>query len=39
MPPLQQLADRRRLAPPFPAALRERFYEWYEAGWLEIDAE
>jgi len=39
MPFLQQLADRRRLAPPIPAALRERFYEWYEAGWLEIDAE
>ena len=35
---LKQLADRRRLAPPLPAALRERFYDWYEAGWLEIDA-
>ena len=35
---LQQLADRRRLAAPLPASLRERFYEWYEAGWLEIDA-
>ena len=36
---LQQLADQRRLAPPLPAALRERFYDWYEAGWLEINAE
>jgi len=34
---LQHLADRRRLAPPWPATLRERFYDWYEAGWLEID--
>jgi 50S ribosomal protein L16 3-hydroxylase len=25
-------------APPLPAALRERLYNWYEAGWLEIDA-
>ncbi|MGE5318761.1 MAG: JmjC domain-containing protein [Hyphomicrobiaceae bacterium] len=33
---LKQLADRRSLAPPFPAALCERFYDWYEAGWLEI---
>ena len=33
---LRQLADRRQLAPPLPAALRERLYEWYEAGWLEI---
>jgi 50S ribosomal protein L16 3-hydroxylase len=23
-------------APPCPPALRERLYEWYEAGWLEI---
>ena len=36
-PALQQLADQRRLAPPLPTALRERFYEWYEAGWMEID--
>jgi 50S ribosomal protein L16 3-hydroxylase len=36
-PALQQLADLRRLAPPLPTGLRERFYEWYEAGWLEID--
>jgi len=36
---LQQLADRRRLAPPFPASLCERFYDWHEAGWLEIDIE
>ena len=35
---LERLADRRHLAPPLPAALRERFYDWYEAGWLEIDA-
>ena len=39
---LRQLADRRRLvpsrdAPPLPAALRGRFYDWYQAGWLEID--
>jgi 50S ribosomal protein L16 3-hydroxylase len=36
---LQQLADRRRLAPRFPASLCERFYDWYEAGWLELDTE
>jgi 50S ribosomal protein L16 3-hydroxylase len=35
---LTQLADQRRLAAPLPAALRERLYAWYEAGWLEIDA-
>lgn len=39
---LRQLADQRHLAPargkpPVPATLRERLYEWYEAGWLEID--
>ncbi len=34
---LQQLADRRHLPPPVPATLRERLYDWYEAGWLEID--
>jgi len=34
---LQQLSDNRHLAPPLPATLRERFYDWYEAGWLEID--
>ena len=34
---LQQLADQHRIAPPLPATLRERFYDWYEAGWLEID--
>jgi 50S ribosomal protein L16 3-hydroxylase len=33
---LKQLADQRHLAPPLPAALRERLYDWYEAGWLEI---
>jgi len=32
---LQQLADHHQLAA-FPATLRERFYDWYEAGWLEI---
>ncbi|MHB1354240.1 MAG: JmjC domain-containing protein [Thiobacillus sp.] len=35
---LKQLADRRQLPPPLPAALCARFYPWYEAGWLEIDA-
>jgi 50S ribosomal protein L16 3-hydroxylase len=35
--PLKQLADRRRLSPPLPAALGERLYDWYETGWLEID--
>ncbi|HWR76752.1 MAG TPA: cupin domain-containing protein, partial [Thiobacillus sp.] len=34
---LQQLADQRRLAAPLPAALRERLYGWYQAGWLEVD--
>jgi 50S ribosomal protein L16 3-hydroxylase len=34
---LQQLADRRRLAAPLPVALRECFYEWYAAGWLEVE--
>lgn len=38
-PALQQLADQRRLVPPLPAGLRERFYDWYEAGWLEIDTQ
>jgi 50S ribosomal protein L16 3-hydroxylase len=33
---LKQLADRRHLAAPLPAALRERGYDWYLAGWLEI---
>ena len=37
-PALRQLSDQRRLASPPPAALRERLYNWYEAGWLEIDA-
>ncbi|HQT31373.1 MAG TPA: cupin domain-containing protein [Thiobacillus sp.] len=32
---LRQLADQLRLAT-VPVALRERFYDWYEAGWLEI---
>jgi 50S ribosomal protein L16 3-hydroxylase len=35
---LQQLADQRRLAAPLPTALRDRLYDWYQAGWLEIDA-
>lgn len=33
---LKQLADQRRLAAPLPAPLRQRLYEWHEAGWLEI---
>ncbi|MFP5410518.1 MAG: JmjC domain-containing protein [Gammaproteobacteria bacterium] len=33
---LTQLADRRRLPSPLPAALRPRLHEWHEAGWLEI---
>ena len=38
-PALRQLADQRRLVPPLPAGLRERFYDWYEAGWLEVDTQ
>lgn len=38
IPALKQLADQHRLAAPLPAALCERLYDWYEAGWLEIDA-
>lgn len=34
---LRQLGDRRRLAPPLPARLRGRLYDWYQAGWLEVD--
>jgi len=34
---LQQLGDQRRLAPPLPASLRGRLYDWYQAGWLEVD--
>jgi 50S ribosomal protein L16 3-hydroxylase len=34
-PALKALADRRRLAAP-PPALRDRLYDWYVAGWLEI---
>lgn len=34
---LIELADNRRLKPPFPTSLSERFYDWHEAGWLEID--
>jgi len=34
---LKQLADQRRLAAPLPASLRERLYDWYQAGWLEVD--
>lgn len=33
---LQQLADNRVLPAPLPADLLDRFYDWYEAGWLEI---
>lgn len=32
---LRQLADQHHLAV-VPVALRERFYDWYEAGWLEV---
>jgi 50S ribosomal protein L16 3-hydroxylase len=32
---LRQLADRRHLAAPVPAALQARLLDWYEAGWLE----
>jgi 50S ribosomal protein L16 3-hydroxylase len=35
---LTLLADRRRLDVPLPAALLPRLYDWYEAGWLEVDA-
>lgn len=34
---LQQLADRRHLAPPLPSGLRGRLYDWYQSGWLEVD--
>jgi 50S ribosomal protein L16 3-hydroxylase len=34
---LQQLGDHRRLSPPLATGLLDRFYDWYEAGWLEID--
>jgi len=34
---LQLLGDQRRLSPPWVAGLRERFYDWYESGWLEVD--
>ena len=37
IPALQLLGDQRRLNPPWAAGLRERFYDWYESGWLEID--
>lgn len=33
---LKRLADTRRLAAS-PAGLPERLYDWYQAGWLEID--
>jgi 50S ribosomal protein L16 3-hydroxylase len=36
---LQQLADQHRLASPLPAVLRKRLYDWYAAGWLEVDTE
>ena len=38
-PPDARPAGSLGAAPPLPAALRERFYGWYEAGWLEINAE
>jgi len=34
---LQQLGDQRRLAPPLSTGLRGRLYDWYQAGWLEVD--
>jgi 50S ribosomal protein L16 3-hydroxylase len=34
---LRQLADQRRLAPPLPDGVSERLYDWYQAGWLEVD--
>ncbi len=34
---LRRLADERRLAGPLPAGLRKRLYDWYLAGWLEVD--
>jgi 50S ribosomal protein L16 3-hydroxylase len=36
-PPDTRPADDPGAAPPVPATLRKRFYDWYEAGWLEID--
>ncbi|MFP5419135.1 MAG: JmjC domain-containing protein [Gammaproteobacteria bacterium] len=33
---LRQLADRRTLKPPYAASLRNRFFDWYESGWLEV---
>ncbi len=35
---LRCLADTRALPAPFPAALLDRFFDWYEAGWLELAA-
>ncbi|MCA1978507.1 MAG: cupin domain-containing protein [Thiobacillus sp.] len=35
---LKQLADARALPAPFPPALLDRFYDWYETGWLEVAA-
>lgn len=32
---LKQLADTRTLPAPLPSDLLDRFYDWYEAGWLE----
>jgi 50S ribosomal protein L16 3-hydroxylase len=36
-PPDALLAVGLGAAPPLPAVLRERLYDWYEAGWLEIE--
>lgn len=33
---LKQLADERALPAPPPSVLLDRFYDWYQAGWLEI---
>ncbi len=35
---LKRLADARGLSAPLSLALLDRFYDWYEAGWLEIAA-
>lgn len=35
---LRRLADRRALSAPYAASLDARFFDWYEAGWLELAA-
>jgi len=39
IPALQTLADTRRYEGPLAPALRQRVYDWYVAGWLELCAE